>query len=105
MDETHERTDENEEREFADVHRYLTEGIYRYTAPPMKRESYKEKQSGIDSSPLVSYIVAHVLRLRVSTSNKQYLNVCSNVREVDYCGKIVYAPKDHFNTIQVQSGR
>eukprot|EP00731_Ephydatia_muelleri_P012494 Em0006g1388a len=25
MDETHERTDENEEREFADVHRYLTE--------------------------------------------------------------------------------
>ena len=28
MDETHERTDENEEREFADVHSYLTEGIY-----------------------------------------------------------------------------
>ena len=29
MDETHERTDENEEQEFADIHRYLTEGIYR----------------------------------------------------------------------------
>ena len=29
MDETHERTDENEVREFADVHRYVTEGIYR----------------------------------------------------------------------------
>ena len=52
------------------------------TAPLMKRESYEEKETGIDSSPVVSYIVVHVLRLR---SNKQYLNVCSNVREVDYC--------------------
>ena len=59
------------------------------TAPLMKRESYEEKETCIDSSPVVSYIVAHVLRLRVST-NKQYLNVCSNVREVDYCGKIAY---------------
>ena len=28
MHDTHESTDEMQEREFADVHRYLTEGIY-----------------------------------------------------------------------------
>ena len=40
-------------KEFTDVPRYLTEGIYRddFTANE-SRESYEEKQTGIDSSPV-----------------------------------------------------
>ena len=41
-----ERTDENEEREFADVHRYLTKGIYRNDCTANeKRILYEEKQT------------------------------------------------------------
>ena len=43
MDETHERIDENEEREFADVHRYLTEGINRYDCTANEKRILRRK--------------------------------------------------------------
>lgn len=73
--------EDNEEREFAEVQRYLTDGIYRWCTL-MKKESFtkKSKQGWIPAVISTSLTCEHELRAL-------YFNVCSNGGEVGYCAE------------------